>query len=256
MMMLNDGRFSLSKGIHLTISRFITILMSIMVGGFFTSIALALIYSFDKTTSTHCHVNNYLPSISAAISEPPSSYVWRFVIVLCSGQRLFCVAFHYCLYASVNSDNVFYPLLCKVCFGCELVENFALIGLTCVSSSENFPIHENMFILFQVCSMVFMLLMCTVHKLAISSEIPPSRSEKKTLNWLHIYCATNISSFFIAIYFYFRHSSHCETGVYTLFAFFEYIVVLSNIAFHYIVTFNFQERELILGSRIHGKLDF
>nr|XP_054755353.1 post-GPI attachment to proteins factor 2-like [Lytechinus pictus] len=177
MMMLNDGRFSSSKGIHLTISRFITILMSIMVGGFFTSIGLALIYSFDKTTSTHCHV--------MALS-----------------------------------------------------------------------IHENMFILFQVCSMVFMLLMCTVHKLAISSEIPPSRSEKKTLNWLYIYCATNISSFFIAIYFNFRHSSHCETGVYTLFAFFEYIVVLSNIAFHYIVTFNFQERELILGSRIHGKLDF
>ncbi|XP_030836669.1 post-GPI attachment to proteins factor 2 isoform X2 [Strongylocentrotus purpuratus] len=251
-MMLNEGRFSSSKGIHVTVSRLITIMMCVMVVGFLMSIALALIYSFEATTSTHCRVKNYLPSISAAIAEPPSSYVWRFVIVLCSGQRLFCVAFHYGLYASVNSPNVYYTLLCKACFTCELVENFALIGLTCVSSSENFPVHENMFIVFQVCSMIFMVLMCAVHKLAISSGIPPSKSEQSTLNRLYLHCGTNVSSFFIAIYFYFRHTTHCETGIYTLFAFFEYIVVLTNIAFHYIVTFNFQERELVLGRRIHG----
>lgn len=35
-----------------------------------------------------------------------------------------------------------------------------------------------------------------------------------------------------ATYFFFRHNSHCEPYIYTLFALSEYIIVLSNIYFH------------------------
>ncbi|XP_071495146.1 post-GPI attachment to proteins factor 2-like [Diadema antillarum] len=250
-MVLIDGRFSSGREVRIAVSRLITILMTVMVLGFVLSIILALIYSFNETTSTHCGVPNYLPSISAAVAVPPSSYVWRFVIVLSAGQRLFLVSFHYSFYASVTTSVSYYPLLCKICFLSEMLENLALIGLTCIPSSENFPIHEKMFILFQGGSMLFMVLMCYVHNLAINSNFPATKSERKTLKYLKIYLAANFSSFLIAIYFYFRHEYHCEPGMYTLFAFFEYMVVLTNIAFHYIVTHNFQERELVLGGRIH-----
>ena len=252
MMGLVDGRFSSGRGIQVTMSRLIAIIMVVMVVGFVLSIMLAIVYSFKETTSTHCGVSNYLPSTSAAISVPPSSYVWRFVIILCAGQRLFLVSFHYTLYASV-SPSVAYTLLCRVCFGCELLENLGLIGLTCVSSSENSPVHQNMFTVFQICSMLFMVCMCVVHNIAINSGMSASKSEHGTLKWLMLYCGANICSFFVAIFFYFRHERYCEPGVYTLFAIFEYLVVLSNIAFHYLVTSNFVERELVLGSRVLDK---
>lgn len=44
--------------------------------------------------------------------------------------------------------------------------------------------------------------------------------------WLNLFMMIS------ATYFFFRHNSHCEPYVYTLFALSEYIIVLSNIYFH------------------------
>ena len=41
-----------------------------------------------------------------------------------------------------------------------------------------------------------------------------------------------------------RHNAYCEPGVYSLFSICEYIIVLSNMAFHYVASIDFKDRVL------------
>uniref|UniRef100_A0A914KI81 CWH43-like N-terminal domain-containing protein n=1 Tax=Meloidogyne incognita TaxID=6306 RepID=A0A914KI81_MELIC len=59
-------------------------------------------------------------------------------------------------------------------------------------------------------------------------------------------CIGQIISLIFALYFFYRHNSYCEPGMYTLFALAEYSLILFNGLFHTTIYYEFQSRVLSL----------
>lgn len=115
------------KTVLLSFTNLAIFISSLPLGGFIFCVIWSLLFNFTESTSTHCHVTNYLPSISAAVgSYSPQKYIWRICIAIHSAPR-YLVAY---MYYSIVHYSLFIFML-------NLVEVSSLIGLTFISSTEN-----------------------------------------------------------------------------------------------------------------------
>lgn len=113
--------------------------------GFIFCVLWSMLYNFVDSTSTHCNVPNYLPSVSASIgSYSPQKYVWRLTVALHSAPR-YLVAFAY--YKVFHASNFLIIMNCA--------EISSLLGLTIISSTENFGIFYSTNILAVVSKSIF-----------------------------------------------------------------------------------------------------
>ncbi|KAF4528198.1 hypothetical protein B566_EDAN014023 [Ephemera danica] len=94
-------------------------------------------------------------------------------------------------------------------------------------------------------SELYMMLCC--YLLAKRRAIPATPIEARSLNLKMRLLIVNISSFAIAGYFFVRHNNYCEPYIYTFFALFEYIVVLTNMGFHMTAYYDLFDRQLHIG---------
>ncbi|KAG1673725.1 Post-GPI attachment to proteins factor 2 [Nymphon striatum] len=200
-------------------------------------------------------VPNYLPSISAAIGGySPEKYIWRIGIALHSTPR-YLVAFLYRHHHMniLESSKWSHKLPNILCF-LNVVEVSSLVGLSYISSTENYDAHEKLFISFMTCSLLYMLIMNGLGKSCLRPQ--SSLMECKSLRYKTIFFLINILSIFMAVYFFFRHNWHCEPGVYSLFCLCEYMVVLSNMGFHMTAYWDFYEHIFVITDTfgIYGSL--
>ncbi|XP_013390572.1 post-GPI attachment to proteins factor 2 isoform X2 [Lingula anatina] len=233
---------------RISMQRLSCICCSLPLFGFLACVGTSLYLHFEGATATHCGVRNYLPSISAAIGGfTPEKYIWRICIGLHCAPR-YMMPFMYYRYFQNSMDNVkqkfaFTLMLWTACLS-HVIEISSLVGLTFISSSENRGLHENLFISFMVFSLLFMLIMCILMRWC-NQDKPENHKDRRSQKYKTILFLVNILSFLASVYFFIRHNSKCEPGVYTIFAFLEYVIVVTNIAFHHAcVVLDFGEHEV------------
>ncbi|GFR06002.1 post-GPI attachment to proteins factor 2 [Trichonephila clavata] len=207
----------------------------------------SVLFHFERATFTHCQVRNYLPSISAAIgSFSPQRYIWQICVAIHSAPRYLVVGMYYTHLCDILLTGALWNYLALLIFLLQATEVTSLLGLTFVSSSENFHVHELCFITFMVSALSNMLLLYLTMKHGTKHRL--TVQERLSLKYKFIFGMVNITSFFLAVYFYFRHNWYCEPVVYTFFAFFEYIVVVTNMGYHVTAFWDFSDHVVTVSS--------
>lgn len=193
--------------------------------------------------------NNYVPSISATTGDhAPQRYFWRIGVCLNVVERLWAEllvhlatkqrgarAGHGSWYARLNT-------LKTVLF---YVEQAGLILLTYVSSRDHFPTHAVGFSTYGICQSLYIYLSLALFSWTrLSGE--SSVAEHKYHGRKVALAVVNQVCLFLGIYLYLRHEAYCEPGVYSLFGLTEYILVFSNIAFHYFAESHLEDYTLTI----------
>ncbi|CAL8362193.1 unnamed protein product [Merluccius merluccius] len=212
--------------------------------GLAACVLISSVLHFEDATGTHCQVSNYLPSISASISLDPESHIWRFCIGLHSAPRLLVSLAYLQLYRGHFSSRFPHRSLVLLNVVSSVSENFGLLLLTYVSSNETYFVHKEGFVLFIVSSIIHMIITCRLWSFIKKSSLNPE--DIKSYRWKVRLLILNILFFAFAVYFYWKHNMYCEPGSYTFFALFEYLVVLTNMAFHLTAVWDFKSREVIV----------
>lgn len=116
------------KSVVFNLSKLSILTAAMPLMAFMICIILSLVFNFNESTSTHCKVSNYLPSISSSIGNfSPQKYVWKISIALHSSPRYFISYLHYIFWHENQLAFIF-----------NLIEISSLIGLSFISSVENF----------------------------------------------------------------------------------------------------------------------
>ncbi|XP_051537718.1 post-GPI attachment to proteins factor 2 [Myxocyprinus asiaticus] len=237
--------------IRVPFTRLAVITVCLPLLGLVTCIVLSLLNHYNDATYTHCEVSNYLPSINAAISLTPERYIWHFSIGLHSAPRFLVAATYLSFYRGQFPRRLTEHLLSVLTFLLALCENVGLLLLTHVSSTETYSVHKSGFIIFIGSSLLHMLCTCrlwaVIERLSLSAEEMISYHHKCRLFLF------NVCLCLLALYFFSRHNKYCEPGIYTLFAVCEYLVVLSNMAFHMTAYWDFGGKEVMVATPPEGK---
>ncbi|KAF7206879.1 post-GPI attachment to proteins factor 2 [Nothobranchius furzeri] len=237
--------------IRLPFTRFAVVTVLLPLTGLLACIFTSLYYHFEDSTYTHCQVSNYLPSISSAISREPERYIWRSCIGLHSAPRYLVAVVYFNFYRQRFAAQLPELLLSGLALVCSLAENTGLVLLSYVASTETYKVHKNGFITFIASSLLHMLITCRLWYVIRRNYV--SQEEVTSYLWKLRLFLFNVGCFAAAAYFFRRHNKFCETGVYTLFAAFEYLVVFSNMAFHMTAFWDFGSTEVMVATLPEGK---
>ncbi|VDN06471.1 unnamed protein product, partial [Thelazia callipaeda] len=201
-------------------------------------VSLSLVLHLDESTRTHCGVVNYLPSISAAVASfTPERYIWQFFISLHSAprivaalafkQRLFYIYRNLLLTSPLRplNDRVWFELSCQAACFVNIAESLFLLLLTSASSTDSYAIHKISFLGFAICSIIYMLLATSL--LHYSGRRRTSSLGEKSFQYKVLMCSASILSLLFAVYFFNRHNTYCEPGVYTLITHLIFMVFFS-----------------------------
>uniref|UniRef100_A0A8R1Y4E2 CWH43-like N-terminal domain-containing protein n=1 Tax=Onchocerca volvulus TaxID=6282 RepID=A0A8R1Y4E2_ONCVO len=207
-------------------------------------ISFALYSNFEKATETHCHIRNVLPSISIAIGDFYwGRLVWKILIFIHLIPRVLA-AFAYAQLFRIPLETVIQSTFRYLTCFLNLLELFCLAVLSAISSKDNHFQHVLAFCLFQIAGMIHGALHIIMYRITgirnYSIHTRKSYRIKKTsYKW-------SILFLIVCILLYYRHNTYCEPYVFSAFAFFEYLVVLTNICFHATFRFDFYDLRIFI----------
>ncbi|XP_014214509.1 post-GPI attachment to proteins factor 2 isoform X2 [Copidosoma floridanum] len=174
----------------------------------------SILYNFENATETHCNVYNFLPSVSAAIGHyRPQKTIWKAAITVQAMVRALVLYMYYQYYV-------------------ETVYKWAQ------------AIHKIAFMTFLFMSLIHMILSYLVAKTCCN--VTKDTNSITSLRWKFNSLILNVIAIVLACYFFYRHNKYCEPFVYSLFALAEYVVVVTNMAFHVTAAHDFAGRRLFM----------
>ncbi|XP_017869009.1 PREDICTED: post-GPI attachment to proteins factor 2-like [Drosophila arizonae] len=216
----------------------------------FTCFVTAYVFQYDDVHETHCRVYNIIPSISAITGVSPQRYFWRFSIALHIGPRI-PIAFVYKNYYRAQLTRLAPSLVAKTSWLITLIlvlnciEIAALGGVTYISNRENYPVHERIFITFMVCSLCYMLATIKLNSI-LNARQTLNAQQLQSIKWKKILFAASMLSTIGLLVFFAKHRFYCHDLAFSWFAFFEYLIAIANMLFHFTIIWDFPSQYMLI----------
>jgi len=172
----------------------------------------------------------WFPSVSATIGDRyPERSVFQLFIAITSGARFALVFLWYILTSRPNSA------LPKVIAGVGLFRTITCGGWTYITSTDDHDWHDIFMISYLVATLPW-----TLGCLALSPPNPKAIKYRKVLASLFFGTLVPL------IYFFIQHKVHKVAGAYTIYAFFEWSLILFDVAFDAVTALDFESFELVV----------
>ncbi|KAI9670208.1 MAG: hypothetical protein M1831_006421 [Alyxoria varia] len=198
------------------------------LGAFFVGVALH--YHKIVENEFYGYPQEWFPSVSATIGDRyPERSVFQLFIALTSGPRFILVLLWYVLTAKPGSS------IPKAVLGVGIFRSLSCGGWSYITSTDDHDWHDIFMISYLVATLPW-----TMGCIASSPPNPKAIRYRKR-------CASLFFGTLIPlIYFFIQHKVHKVPGAYTIYAFFEWALVLLDVAFDACTVFDFEGFEIVV----------
>ncbi|KAG2219435.1 hypothetical protein INT45_002320 [Circinella minor] len=175
----------------------------------------------------------WFPSVSATTGDRyPARAIFQILIALTSGPRFVLVILWY-LYttrSSYSSSRGFGKFLLVV----GIIRTVSCGGWVYITSTDDHLTHDITMIVYLVCTLPWQL----------GVVYTSARNNPQALKWRRILTAAFFTTLPPMIYYFLQHKIHKVPGAYTTYAFFEWSLILYDVAFDAVTALDFQTFEL------------
>ncbi|KAH7953827.1 hypothetical protein HPB49_012686 [Dermacentor silvarum] len=201
-------------------------------------------------TLIFCFATSMLFQYTAVNTTVCKRYVWRMGVALHTGPRLLLASLYPRYFARRAAlvpapKRALFSRLTRANYALHLAEALSLVGVTYVSNRENYPVHEKIFIVFMVSSLLYMVGTClAVNMCAHKDDTQMERKSRRLkLSLLVLTLAASAGMLF----FFYKHRIHCVELAFSWFSICEYVICLCNMAFHLTLVYDIPNEELLVG---------
>ncbi|KAF9158827.1 hypothetical protein BGX21_011207 [Mortierella sp. AD011] len=177
--------------------------------------------------------DEWFPSVSSATGDwYPERNICQIFIALTSGPRLMLCYLWYLLTVRnipVNGSKGF----AKFLFTNDVIRTVACGGWVYVTSSDDHDIHDIAMIVYLLCTIPHV-----IGTIKTAPQIPKAQQYRK------LFAYTFFGALVPMIHFFIQHNIHRIPGAYTYYAFFEWSLIISDLAFDAVALIDFNTLEL------------
>lgn len=201
-------------------------------------VGLSLHYYKIVQNEHYGYPQEWFPSVSSTIGDRyPERSVFQIFIAITSGPRFALVFLWYILTARPNST------LPKFVLATGLFRTITCGGWTYITSTDDHDWHDIFMISYLVATLPW-----TLGCLALSPNNP------KALRYRKVFAGLFFGTLVPLIYFFIQHKVHKVPGAYTTYAFFEWSLIIFDVAFDAVTAIDFEGFELVVKDvKGHGR---
>ncbi|EXJ85780.1 hypothetical protein A1O1_06148 [Capronia coronata CBS 617.96] len=193
-------------------------------------VGVALHYHKIVQNEHYGYPDEWFPSVSATIGDRyPERSVFMIFIAITSGARFALVGLWYLLTRRPNSN------LPGIIAAVGLFRTVTCGGWTYVTSTDDHDWHDIFMISYLVATLPW-----TLGCLALS---PPNA---KAVKYRKVFAGLFFGTLVPLIYFFIQHKVHRVAGAYTIYAFFEWSLILFDVAFDAVTALDFETFEIVV----------
>lgn len=199
---------------------------------FFSSLIIGLWLHYHKIVQNqyYGYPQEWFPSVSATIGDRyPERSVFMVGIALTSGPRFALCTLYYFITARPNSS------LPKMVFWTGVFRTFTCGGWTYITSTDDHNWHDIFMVSYLVATIPW-----TLGCLAVSPPNPVAIKYRKIL------AACFFGTLVPLTYFFLQHKVHKVAGAYTIYAFFEWAMIIFDVGFDAVTVYDFSGLEIVV----------